>query len=268
LHPISITDREFDEVRRWLRQVSGIHLSDQKKQLVVGRLSKRLAATGCGSYADYMRLVQAGADPQERQSAIDLLTTNETSFFREPKHFEHLRTKLRAHPRGRKFRVWSAASSTGEEAYSTAMVLAEELGESPWEIFASDLSLRVLEHARAGLYPMERAGQIPPDLLRRYCLKGTGPYEGHFLIHRNLRARVAFEQINLLQSLPDVGTFDAIFLRNVLIYFELDTKRDVVTRLTRQLASDGLFFIGHSETLNGVYGELATLAPTVFKRAA
>jgi chemotaxis protein methyltransferase CheR len=268
VQPVSISDREFAEVRRWLRQVSGIHLSDQKKQLVVGRLSKRLGATGCLNFGDYMRLVQTGADPEERQSAIDLLTTNETSFFREPKHFEHLRAKLRQHPRGRKFRVWSAASSTGEEAYTTAMVLAEELGESPWEIFASDLSLRVLEHARAGLYPMERTAQIPRELLQRYCLKGTGPYEGHFLVHRSLRSRVNFEQLNLMNPLPEVGTFDVIFLRNVLIYFELETKREVVTRLARQLAPEGLFFIGHSETLNGVYAELAPVAPTVFKRAA
>jgi len=265
--PVAISDREFDDVRKWLREASGIHLSDQKKQLVVGRLNKRLAACGCRSYGDYLRLVRSGTDAPERQRAIDLLTTNETSFFREPKHFEHLRAKLRAHPRGRRFRVWSAASSSGEEAYTTAMVLADELGDAPWEILATDLSTRVLEHARAGLYPMERSAQIPRELLRRYCLKGTGPYEGQFLIDRRLRERVSFAQVNLLQPLPEVGTFDVIFLRNVLIYFEIDTKREVVTRLVRQLAQDGMFFIGHSETLNGVYEDLLTLAPTVFKRA-
>lgn len=266
--PSAISDREFEAIRSWLREVSGIHLSDQKKPLVISRLGKRLTATGCSSYGEYLKLVQGGHAADERQAAIDLLTTNETSFFHEPKHFEHLRAKLRKHPRGRKFRVWSAASSSGEEAYSTAMVLAEELGDAPWEIFASDLSTRVLDRARGGLYPMERANQIPRDLLQRHCMKGIGPYEGQFLISKSLRARVSFEQVNLLQPLPEVGTFDAIFLRNVLIYFEVDTKREVVARLARQLAPDGLFFIGHSETLNGVYAELATVAPTVFKRAA
>lgn len=267
MQPVAISDREFDDVRQWLREASGIHLSDQKKQLVVGRLNKRLAACGCRSYGDYMRLVRSGTDAHERQRAIDLLTTNETSFFREPKHFEHLRAKLRTHPRGRRFRVWSAASSSGEEAYTTAMVLADELGDAHWEILATDLSLRVLEHARAGLYPMERSVQIPRELLRRYCLKGTGPYAGQFLIERRLRERVSFAQVNLLQPLPEVGTFDVIFLRNVLIYFEIDTKRQVVARLIRQLAPDGMFFIGHSETLNGVYEDLVTVAPTVFRRA-
>jgi chemotaxis protein methyltransferase CheR len=268
VHATSISDREFDDVRRWLRGVAGIALSDQKKQLVVGRLGRRLAERGCSNYADYLRMLEHGGDAQERQLAIDLLTTNETSFFREPRHFDQLRQFVRRHARGRNLRAWSAASSSGEEAYTIAMVLAEELGEAPWEILASDLSLRVLERARDGLYPLERAQSIPRELLQRYCLKGTGPYEGQLLVHRSLRNRVSFEQINLMQTLPDVGSFDVIFLRNVLIYFEADTKREVVTRLARQLVPGGLFFIGHSETLNGIYDGFETVAPTVFRKAA
>ena len=170
----AITDREFHDLRAWIHRQAGIHLSDQKKALVRGRLAARLRRFSLSSYGDYFRLLASGDDAQERQVAIDLLTTNETHFFREPAHFEFLRERIApgATP-ARPLRVWSAACSSGEEPYSIAMTLASALPDGTWEVFASDLSSRILERARAGQYPLSRARSIPAHHLREHCLKGT-----------------------------------------------------------------------------------------------
>ncbi len=265
---VPISDAEFKAVRDLLYREVGISLSEHKRALVCGRLGSRLTTHGLNSFTAYLRLLQDSRVPGELQIAIDLLTTNETSFFREPKHFEFLRTTAAAHRRGRPFRVWSAASSSGEEAYSIAMQLAETLGEGPWEVFASDISTRVLERARSALYALERAETIPRALLQRHCLKGSGPYEGSFLLSRAIRARVKFDQINLTRPLPEVGEFDLIFLRNVLIYFDSPTKRAVVERLARQLRLEGRLVIGHSESLNGITQALEAERPTLYRVAA
>ena len=163
-------------------------------------------------------------------------------------------------------RIWSAACSTGEEPYSIAMQLDEVLGIAPWEIIASDLSMRVLEKARTGLYPMERMLEIPQYYLSNYCLKGTGTQEGALLIDRKLRERVQFMQHNLTEAPPELGEFDAIFLRNVMIYFDLDTKRQVVSRLLSLLRPGGYFLVGHSETLNGVNENVRLVQPAVYRK--
>ena len=174
----------------------------------------------CNSYTEYFRLLSSGQDPAEVQTAIDLLTTNETYFFREPKHFELLREQASAaRNSGKPFRVWSAASSSGEEAYSIAMVLADCLEGSPWEVVGSDLSSRVLQQARLGHYSTARTKHIPQPYLQRFCLKGTGAQDGTLLIDRALRARVQFLQVNLNTRAAALGSFDVIFLRNVMIYF-------------------------------------------------
>ena len=204
----------------------------------------------------------------ELQVAVDLLTTNETYFFREPKHFDFLRDHiLPQHPAGKPFRVWSAASSSGQEAYSIAMILAEGLGDKPWEITASDLSTRVLEKARGGHYPMEHAEDIPQQYLSRYCLKGVGAQDGTFLVERSLRNRVNFMQVNLNKALPKLGEFDLIFLRNVMIYFDIETKRQVVRRIMALLKPGGYLLIGHSESLNGVVDDLQSVMPSIYRKA-
>ena len=270
---IAISDQEFSCFRRFIHETAGIQLSDAKKVLVSSRLSRRLQARALDSFGEYFRLITSGSEAAELQMAVDLLTTNETYFFREPKHFDFLRERLRERVADRRsasapFRVWSAAASTGEEAYSIAMLLADVLGERPWEIFGSDISTRVLEKARTGHFPMVRATNVPKDYLRRFCLKGVGPEEGTLLINGSLRERVRFEQVNLMQPLPNVGTFDMIFLRNVMIYFDNETKRSVVSRLIDTLAPSGHFLIGHSETLNGVFEDLAPIAPAIYRKAA
>ncbi|HYR25789.1 MAG TPA: protein-glutamate O-methyltransferase CheR, partial [Aquabacterium sp.] len=189
-------------------------------------------------------------------------------FFREPRHFELMRDViLPAHPAGQPMRVWSAASSTGQEPYSLAMLMAHILGDRPWEVFGSDLSLRVLERARTALYDMVLSKEIPEAFLRAYCLKGVGAQSGRFLIAPEISRRVRFAQINLIEALPEVGEFDVIFLRNVMIYFNEATKREVVERLLRQLKPGGWFIVGHSETLHGLSPHLTAVAPSVYRRA-
>lgn len=263
----TLNEEEFRRFQRWIYQTAGINMSDAKRPLVVGRLSKRLQLHGLDSYDAYFRMLTSGQHPDELQMAVDLLTTNETYFFREPKHFDYLRDViLPAVTPGRGFRVWSAASSSGQEAYTIAMVLADRLGDGPWEVIGSDLSSRVLERARTGHYPLEQSRHIPQAYLRNYCLKGVGSQEGTFLIGKQLRSRVGFRQVNLIDPLPKLGEFDLIFLRNVMIYFDLETKRRVVSRLLPLLRPGGHLFIGHSESLNGIADGLHLVKPAIYRK--
>ena len=262
----ALTDREFADFQRFIYDAAGISLSAAKKPLVTTRLAKRLDACGSASYGDYFQRLAGGDDPAEVQRAIDLLTTNETYFFREPKHFELLRAvALEARAAGTSVRAWSAASSSGEEAFSMAMVLEDCLGGNAWEVLGSDISASVLERARRGHYAEGRATQIPPPYLKRFCLKGTAAHAGTLLVDRALRARVSFVQANLNATLPRLGRFDVIFLRNVLIYFDLPTRQRVVRRVIELLAPGGHFCIGHSETLNGVTDSLEPVAPSIYR---
>ncbi|SMF95113.1 chemotaxis protein methyltransferase CheR [Methylomagnum ishizawai] len=269
METLSITDKEFAQIRDFIYRKTGIAMGDSKKALVSGRLFKRLQHCGLRNFNEYFALITSGSFPKELQTAIDLLTTNETYFFREEKHFEFLKTQvLPAARRGGTYRVWSAACSSGEEPYSLAMLLADSLGGMEFDILASDISTRVLEKARRGLYPMERVERIPPEYLKRYCLRGTGEYDGMLLIEKQLRAKVRFEQVNLIAPMPDVGQFDLIFLRNVMIYFDMETKRQVVGQLLKALKPRGYFFIGHSESLMGVTDKLTMLRPSIYRHAS
>lgn len=243
-------------------------MSPAKKTLVAGRLAKRVKFHQLKGYQEYFDLISKKGNEGELQIAIDLLTTNETHFFREPKHFDFMRDRiLPTHARGRAFRVWSAASSTGEEPYSIAMQLADLLGDAPWEIVASDLSTQVLEKAKRGIYPMQRAQEIPKHYLTRFCLKGTGAHDGTLMITKELRSRVRFLQVNLNESFPDLGgEFDVIFLRNVMIYFDNNTKREVVHRMKPLLKAGGHLLIGHSESLNGVTDTYKLVVPSVYRK--
>jgi chemotaxis protein methyltransferase CheR len=262
-----LLDSEFTQFQGLLYRLAGISLSPAKKALVCGRLAKRIKHHRLDSYGEYFQLLTSGREPQELQIAIDLLTTNETYFFREPKHFEFLRSRvIPARRPGSTFRVWSAACSSGEEPYSIAMLLADCLREAPWEIVASDISTRVLERARSAHYAMERAEHIPQEYLRTFCLKGVGRQEGTFMIDKRLRSKIDFRQVNLNEQLPRLGEFDVIFLRNVMIYFDLETKRKVVQRLMAALKPGGHLLIGHSESLNGVNDELPVVAPSIYRK--
>ena len=260
-----LTDTELAGFSKLMFEAAGITLAPTKKALVSGRLARRLQGAGCATFTEYLRHIQR--DAKERQQVIDILTTNETYFFREPKHFAYLAEQIlpKVEP-GRLFRVWSAACSSGEEPYSTAMVLAERLGSRPWDIMASDISTRILEQAQSAVYPMERAEKIPQPYLKAYCLKGVGAQAGYFTLQTSLRERVQFRIVNLNAPFPDMGPFDLIFLRNVMIYFNSETKRQICHRLVDALRPGGHLFVGHSESLNGLDVPLQAVQPAVYRK--
>jgi chemotaxis protein methyltransferase CheR len=263
----AISMEEFRRFKAWIHGIAGINLADHKHALVTSRLAPRLRHYQLADYGQYFRLLTSGEAPGEAQIAVDLLTTNETHFFREPGHFDFLhRTIAATHDAARPLRVWSAASSSGEEPYSIAMTLAAAMGQHAWEVLASDLSSRVLERAKTGHYAMKRAASIPREYLHDYCLKGIGERDGTFLVDPAIRDRIRFLQINLNEDLPRVGEFDAIFLRNVMIYFDQATKRRVVSRLVGHLRRGGYLLIGHAESLNGVSDELECVTVSIYRK--
>ncbi|MET0492583.1 MAG: protein-glutamate O-methyltransferase [Actinoplanes sp.] len=263
-----ITGDEFRYLTALLHEHTGIRLAPGKEALVMGRLDKRLRQLSLHDYGEYVNLLRTGRDEAELHQLINLLTTNETYFFRESQHFEYLQgAVLPVWRANRPFRLWSAASSTGEEAYTAAMVLSEALPRSPWQILGSDISTRVIESARKAIYPLEAAEKIPPALLRRHCLRGRDEYEGLMTVSPELRAKVEFQRVNLMEDFRQLGQFDVILLRNVMIYFDLETKRDLVPRLQATLQPGGHLIIGSSETLSAIPSDLRMIQPSVYQVA-
>eukprot|EP01037_Dinobryon_pediforme_P021466 gene21466-22337_t len=265
---LDVTDQEMLLFQQFFRDQIGLYLPDSKKALLCSRLSRRLSELGISKLQEYYALLCLPQQESERQRAIDLVTTNETYFFREPKHFEYLRDELLPQLSSTaNLHIWSAASSTGEEAYSIAMLLEDCRAHRPWRIFASDISMRVLSFARRALYPMARGEQIPHAYLSRYCLCGTGEYEGHFLVDQRLRRRVEFARCNLLDLPPDLHQgFDIVFLRNTIIYFDFPTKVAVLKSVIEKIKPGGWLFVGHSESLHGMPLDLQMIAPSIYRR--
>ena len=258
---------EFNWIRDYLYKHAGIVLNDNKKALVCGRLERRLRYHGISSYTQYFKMLGKPGFEQETTMAIDLLTTNETYFFREHKHFDFLKEHFfTTHPAAKPWRFWSAASSSGEEAYTLAMVADECSKSNQWEIVGTYISNLVLEKARKGLYPLNAIEKIPPHYLKKYCLKGQREYDGFILIDDVLRRRVKFLYANLIEDLPELGKFEVIFLRNVMIYFDMPTKQKLLTRIQDYLRPDGYLIISHSETLNGIQSDLKMVSPSVYRK--
>jgi chemotaxis protein methyltransferase CheR len=257
---------EFSWISQFLNDRTGIQLKDGKQAMVMGRLEKRLRMLNFQTYGDYFYSLIHPGNELELRLAIDLLTTNETYFFREAQHFDYLCSQiLPKHPISKPLRVWSAACSSGEEVYTLALLLAEYFPSNPWEIIGTDISTRVLEKARDGLYHVSASENIPPGLLKKYCLKGVDEYDGFLLIDPAIRRRVKFEHANLIGELPDVGQFDIIFLRNVMIYFEQGTKQRVLNRLQNHLVPGGHFIISHTESLNGFKTRFKMIKPSIYQ---
>jgi chemotaxis protein methyltransferase CheR len=239
------------------------------------RLARRLQALGLRTFAEYhTRLL---ADGGELTRFINAMTTNKTEFFREAHHFDYLKSTWLPSRRpcrrtsDRRLRFWSAACSTGEEPYSLALTLLEALGGGAgWDlrILASDIDTDVLAHAAAGIYPLEHVAPVPAALLPRYFLRGTAARDGYVRVKPAVRSLVTFRRINFVDEAWPIRTrFDAIFCRNVLIYFDRDTQQRILDRLIEHLADDGLLFLGHSESIHGLVDGLEPLAPTVYGRA-
>ena len=263
---MQLSNDSFRAVVDLFHSISGIHLADAKRPLVEGRLHKLAQGRGMARLDDYVQQLLAERDPLEIVRVVDKLTTNETFFFREPQHFEFLAELAEGHGGREPFRVWSAASSSGEEAYSIAMLLAEKLGPSGWEVIGTDLSTAMVDTARRGVYPLDRARHVPKEYLKRHCLRGHGDQEGRILISRALRQHVRFQPANLMESLPSIGSFDVIFLRNVLIYFDAPAKAAIVNRVAALLKPHGYLFTGHAESLSNLAISLRTVRTAVYSR--
>jgi chemotaxis protein methyltransferase CheR len=261
--------REFNLIRRQVYERFGIDL-EGKEVLVAGRLGKKLRELGTNSFAEYFDYVQQDATGEALTAMVDALTTNHTSFFREPQHFEYLRRViLPAFAHATPIRIWSAACSTGEEPYSIAFTLLEELGAAAHamsSVLATDVSTRVLEQAKRGLYLASRFQHVPVPQMRRHLLKGTGDAEGEYLVKKEPRSLVRFERLNLMEDVSRVGVFSVIFCRNVMIYFDQPTQQSVVNRLAAQLTPGGYLLIGHAESLNGISHSLEYLCPATYRR--
>lgn len=266
--PVSpITDCEYDVLRKMLLELIGIELGPNKQVLVTSRLRQRLLFHCFCNFSDYIDLLKDDKNVEEKQVLVDLLTTNETYFFREDAHFRYLREEILPRFESKQqFRFWSAACSSGEEAYSAAMILDGALDTGKWEVFASDVNQQVLSRARRGLYQMQRLELMPKNYLHKYCLKGSGPYESAMLIKPELKEKVSFSHINLMDSLPEVGLFDVIFLRNILIYFAQKERTKIIQSIFNVLRPGGFLFTGHSESIKGIHPRLNFITASIYQR--
>lgn len=269
LREFHYTAEDFERVRSLLYQHSGISLSATKAQMVYSRLARRLRSLRLASFAEYFRYLEQHGD--EWQQFINALTTNLTAFFREAHHFAILAAHVRKQARGRPLRIWCAASSTGEEPYSLAMILIEALGSltPAVQIIASDIDTGVLAIARAGIYPEERIEQLELARKKSFFLRGKAAQQGKVRVRPELQALIEFRQINLLDD--DWGIeagLDVIFCRNVMIYFDKPTQNKILERMVRLLRPDGLFFAGHSESFVQATHLVKLLERTVYRPAS
>ncbi len=247
-----LTDGEFRQLQHWLLKTSGIYLNDEKKTLVSSRLIKRLRAIEVQDLADYVPLLLTDAD--ESQIALNLLTTNETHFFREPRHFDFIREQVIPSLQGNgEINLWSAAASTGEEAYSLAMLFSDLMPMGNWRIIATDINTEVLTWACSGIYSLLLNSQIPDAYLQRFCLKGKGKDEGKFKIEPKVKQKVTFLRHNLIHP-PQHNSlkFDLVLLRNVLIYFDKDHRKQVVQHVIEQMRPGGWLLTGLSESIGSL----------------
>lgn len=269
---LKISDAEFRKAADLVKSLAGIHLTDGKRELVSARLAKRLRALGLSTLNDYLDVVKEDKTQDELVMMLDALTTNLTSFWRESDHFdfvvEQLLPKFEARSQN-EIRIWSAGCSTGEEPYGLAMLMLGNMKNaqnSKLKILATDLSTRVLETAKRGKYGEERVKNIPPDLRNKFVTKESGPHGAIYSINPNVRSTITFGRLNLMESWPMKGPFDMIFCRNVMIYFDKPTQKQLVERFGQLLRSGGTLFVGHSESLAGVQHSFRYLRPTIYEK--
>ena len=244
------TDADFERVRKLIYAHAGIALSPAKQDMVYSRLARRLRETGLKSFGDYLALLERG-DKNEWEKFVNSLTTNLTSFFREPHHFPILAEHLKKLQGRSPIKIWCSAASTGEEPYSIAMTVVETFNSFnvPVSIVASDLDTNVLAFGMKGVYSRDRIDKLSPDRLSRFFVKGTGTQEGSYTVKPELRRLITFQRLNLLEPNWSVrGPIDALFCRNVMIYFDKPTQHKILTRFAPLMSEDGLLFAGHSES--------------------
>lgn len=270
----SFTDTDFDSLRKLVREVTGITLTDAKRELVYGRLSRRLRSLGLDSFAEYRAILAGAGADAEMGEFINAVTTNLTSFFRESHHFDYLRDhflKPRVENRlaSRRIRIWCSAASTGEEPYSIAMTVADAIPD--WErwdirILATDLDTDVLAHCEAGVYREDRVRALSASRIQKHFVRESVGNEPRYRIRPELAEMITFRQLNLMHRLPMTGPLDVIFCRNVIIYFDKDTQRELFARVAPLQRPGDLLFLGHSESLFKVSDDYTLMGKTVYKR--
>ena len=264
----AFTARDFDRVRKLIYGKAGIALADSKEEMVYSRLARRLRALRMDSFKTYLDGLEAGGSDEEWQDFTNALTTNLTSFFRESHHFDALRDFLRTQPRDKRVRIWCSAASTGEEPYSLAITACEAYDSltPPVAILATDIDTNVLATAERAVYPLDRIDKMSSERRKRFFLKGHGSTEGQCRVVEPLRQLLTFRQLNLLDArYPMKGPFDAIFCRNVMIYFDKPTQLAVLKRMIPLLAHDGLFFAGHSESFFHAADVITSIGRTIYR---
>jgi chemotaxis protein methyltransferase CheR len=272
LREFAFGDEDFEALRRLVKQLTGINLSDQKRELVYGRLSRRLRALNITTFRDYRQ--RLAEDNSELVNFCNAITTNLTSFFRENHHFEYLRDHVlrarAADPQApKRIRIWSAGCSTGEEPYSIAMTVAESISDlRRWDIriLATDLDSEVLERAQRGVYTPDRVQGLAPARLERFFDQAADKRNPAVRVNPEIAQLITFKQLNLMHELPMKGPLDVIFCRNVVIYFDKDTQRELFGRIARLQRPGDLLFLGHSESLFKVTNDYALIGKTVYKR--
>jgi chemotaxis protein methyltransferase CheR len=274
LRKFSFGEEDFAALRELVKTHTGIHLTEQKRELVYGRLSRRLRALGLDSFRAYRQILERG-DSDELVQFCNAITTNLTSFFREAHHFEYLREQvLRSRAAAalgpRRLRFWSAGCSSGEEPYSLAMTIYESLPEARrWDIkiLATDLDTEVLARGERGVYDEERVRGLPAARLERFFRDDRHGKSVRYAVTQELRDLITFRELNLMRALPMRGPFDAIFCRNVIIYFDKDTQRELFARIAQLQRPGDLMFLGHSESLYRVSDAYTLVGKTIYRRS-
>ncbi len=261
------SNRDFEEVRKMIYDHAGIALNDAKEDMVYSRLARRLRATGKRSFPEYLALIRSG-DKAEWEAFVNSLTTNLTDFFREAHHFLILKEFLKTR-KDRPITIWSSASSTGEEPYSIAITALEALGQNaPVQVLASDLDTNVLKKAVEGVYPIERLNKLSPERQKQFFLRGSGDNAGMARAKPELRAMLKCFPLNLLDAVWSIRQpLDAIFCRNVMIYFDKPTQYAILKKMKPLLKPDGLLFVGHSEALYHATDLFKLRGQTVYQHA-
>ncbi len=269
------TDRQFKKFQDLILEHTSITISDEKKELIYGRIARRLRKLRLGSFDEYFKLVEYDGS-EEIENFVNAVTTNLTSFFREKHHFEHLKSEiiprlLQHNHSSRKIRVWSAGCSTGEEPYSLAMTLMESISDiETWDvkILATDIDSEVLNTASTGVYREDRIEGLSKAQIKQWFKRGKGAKAGYVRVAPELQQLISFKQLNLLKEWPFSGPFDVLFCRNVVIYFDKSTQKILFKKFANVVPSHGQMFIGHSETLHNVSEDFKLMGHTIYQKCA
>ncbi|SNX59094.1 chemotaxis protein methyltransferase CheR [Nitrosomonas ureae] len=265
----NFTQADFERIRKLIYKHAGISLSTSKQNMVYSRLARRLRATGFDSFDEYLDYLERG-NPEEWEAFTNALTTNLTAFFREQHHFPILERHIEKRKNHDKIQLWCSASSTGEEPYSMAMAMVHAFKSytPPVHILATDLDTNVLAKAQMGIYSLDKLEKLPKEKLKQFFLKGKGSHDGSARVRPELRNMITFRKLNLLDdNWPIRGPFDAIFCRNVMIYFDKKTQYKILKKFVPLLASDGLLFAGHSESFQHAIDLFKLREKTVYELA-